>query len=56
MLRLAVYLLGRHNPDIVGNEHKYLHDLHHSNDEKYLERFQTYYDKYFGKLDNIQAD
>lgn len=53
---LAVYLLGRHNPEIVGNEHKYLHDLHHSNDEKYLERFQTYYDKYFGKLDNIQAD
>jgi phosphate:Na+ symporter len=52
---LAVYMIGRADPSVIGNEHQYLRDLHHSNDEKYLSAFQSNYDKYFTKLNAINA-
>ena len=41
---LAVYMLGRNNTAISGNEHKYLQDLHQANDLDYQNAFRTGYD------------
>ena len=53
---LAVYMLGRNNTAISGNEHKYLQDLHQANDRDYQHAFQTGYDKYFNRLKEIQGE
>ena len=53
---LAVYLLGRYDDRINGNEHQYLHDLHHSDDREYLEAFEEWKEKYFGKLKELQEE
>ena len=47
---LGVYLLARTDETITGQEHQYLHNLHHSDDEEYLSRFHEHYELYFGKL------
>ncbi|MBQ6582943.1 MAG: hypothetical protein IJH77_03835, partial [Mogibacterium sp.] len=49
----AVYLLGRYDPAISGNEHQYVHDLHHSGNEAYLAEFERNRQKYFEELDAI---
>jgi phosphate:Na+ symporter len=50
---LAVYMLGRTDNAIIGQEHQYLHNLHHSNDAAYLADFHRNYDNYFGRLNEI---
>jgi phosphate:Na+ symporter len=50
---LAVYMLGRTDNAIIGQEHQYLHNLHHSNDSAYLADFHRNYDNYFGRLNEI---
>ena len=35
---------------IEGQEHQYIHNLHHSNDREYLAAFNANYEKYFGEL------
>ncbi len=50
---LAVYMLGRKDDSINGNEHQYIHNLHHSNNEEYLEAFNANYNKYFGALNEL---
>ncbi|MBQ3291452.1 MAG: Na/Pi cotransporter family protein [Mogibacterium sp.] len=50
---IAVYILERDNSEIFGNEHTYVHDLHHSNNEDYMRKYQDDYDKYFGSLERI---
>jgi len=52
---LAVNLLARKDSKISGNEHQYLHNLHHSNNKTYRTAFKEYYEKYFGQLDDIQG-
>lgn len=47
---LAVYMLGRENEKISGNEHEYLHYLHHSGDRNYIALFKEYEEKYMGRL------
>ena len=47
---LAVYLLARYDEAIEGQEHQYIHNLHHSNDREYLAAFNANYEKYFGEL------
>ena len=47
---LAVYMLGRKDDSINGNEHQYIHNLHHSNNQEYLDAFNTNYSKYFDAL------
>ena len=47
---LAVYMLGRQDEKINGNEHAYLHNLHHSGDKEYLTQFNEYEEKYMGRL------
>ena len=53
---LAVYMLGRNNTAISGNEHKYLQDLHQANDLDYQNAFRTGYDKYITRLNAIPMD
>ena len=51
---LAVYMLGRTNDSINGNEHEYIHKLHHSQNKDYLDAFQTNYSKYLGPLKEME--
>ena len=53
---LAVYLLGRHDDEINGNEHQYIENLHYSNDPDYVREFEENYKKYFGQLDEAVAE
>ena len=50
---VAVYILEGDNEEIVGNEHAYLHELHHSNNEKYMKMYDDNYKNYFNKLNDI---
>ena len=47
---LAVYMLSRTDDSINGQEHQYIHALHHSHNTVYLSEFQRRYDEYFGRL------
>ena len=51
---LAVYLLGRTNDSINGNEHQYIHNLHHSDNQEYLDTFNADYNMYFGALQELE--
>ncbi len=44
---LAVYILSREDSAITGQEHQYLHELHHSDNEAYRQMFRENYEKYF---------
>lgn len=50
---VAVYILESDNDDIVGNEHAYLHELHHSGNKEYLSMYDENYKIYFDKLNDI---
>jgi phosphate:Na+ symporter len=50
---IAVYILEGTNKDIFGNEHSYVHELHHSNDAEYMANYQKEYDKYFSALGKV---
>ena len=50
---VAVYILEGDNEEIVGNEHAYLHELHHSNNENYMKMYDDNYKNYFNKLNDI---
>lgn len=50
---VAVYILEGDNEEIVGNEHAYLHELHHSNNENYMKMYDDNYKNYFDKLNDI---
>ncbi len=50
---IAVYILEGDNEEIVGNEHAYLHELHHSNNKEYLSMYDQNYKTYFDQLNNI---
>ena len=46
----GVYLLGKTDDKINGNEHRHIHELHHSEDATYKRHFRKNYEKYFGEL------
>ncbi len=50
---LALYILETENKEIFGNEHTYLHELHHSNNQDYMQMYQDDYDRFFGALEEI---
>ncbi len=52
---IAVYVLEGSNKDIFGNEHSYVHELHHSNNPEYMRTYQEDYDKYFSKLNGVSV-
>lgn len=47
---IAVYVLGLQNPKIVGNEHEYIRNLHHEQNEDYRREYANNTEKYTGKL------
>ncbi len=47
---LALVILSKADPSIIGNEHDYIHRIHHAYDISYNTEFQKYHDLYFGKL------
>ncbi len=51
---LAVFIISMEDNSIIGMEHQYVHNLHHSNDKEYLESFQDNYDLYYGMLDDAE--
>ncbi len=53
---LGVNILGIEDDNIYGNEHQYLRDIHHSDDETYNQLFAKYKAKYMGVLDSMSAD
>ena len=50
---IAVYIVEDDNEDIVGNEHAYLHELHHSNNSVYMSMYDNNYEKYFNQLNAV---
>ena len=50
---LAVYMLGRTDQSISGNEHQYLQNLHQSDDQAYKQAFESGYNRYFNQLKGI---
>ena len=50
---IGVYIMERDNEEIVGNEHAYLHELHHSKNKEYLDLYDKNYNKYFKKLESV---
>ena len=53
---LAVYVLSLRDTAIIGQEHKYIHDLHHSDNQAYLNMFQENYRKYFQSIFPDETD
>ena len=47
---LGIFVLARSNPRILGHEHEYVHNLHHSNNQRYAQSFHDYYDRYLNRL------
>lgn len=52
---IAVYIMEGENTSIFGKEHSYVHELHHSNNERYLNAYDLSHDKYFNALNAIPA-
>ena len=52
---IAIYIMERDNREIFGKEHSYVHELHLSNNERYLSNYQKDRDKYFNALEAIPA-
>ena len=53
---LGVNILGIEDDNIYGNEHQYLRDIHHSEDDLYNQLFAKFKAKYMGVLDSMPAD
>ena len=52
---IAVYIMEGSNHDIFGNEHSYVHELHHSNNPEYMRNYQEDYDKYFNRVNAVSV-
>jgi len=53
---IAIYILERERSGIFGQEHSYVHELHHSNNETYLKNYDDARTKYLGLLDSIPKE
>ncbi len=51
---LAVHILGLHDSHIRGQEHQYVHNLHHSNDAYFWKTYNENYEKYYGRLNSLK--
>ena len=50
---LAVFIVSMKDNSIIGMEHQYIHNLHHSDNKDYLDSFQNNYEHYYGMLDDV---
>lgn len=53
---LAVYMISSKIEGVSGNEHQYVHDIHHSNDTIYQKSYDEAYAKYVRRLTNKRVD
>ena len=50
---LAIYIIELTDIDVIGKEHDYIHDLHHSDNPDYQKAYRGNYQKYFGALESL---
>ncbi len=50
---LAIYIIELTDIDVIGKEHDYIHDLHHSDNADYQRSYRENYQKYFGALERL---
>ncbi len=52
---IAIYIMEGEDSSIFGQEHSYVHELHHSASDKYLQAYSDDHSKYFKELEAIPA-
>ncbi len=52
---IAIYIMESEDSSIFGQEHSFVHEMHHSASEKYLQAYSDDYSKYFDALNAIPA-
>ena len=52
---IAIYIMEAEDTSIFGQEHSFVHELHHSSSRKYLQAYSDDYSKYFNALEAIPA-
>ena len=52
---LAIYIIELTDIDVIGKEHDYIHNLHHSNNAEYQKEYRENYQKYFGALESLKS-
>lgn len=50
---IAVYILGLKNDAIFGNEHEYIHNIHHAHEKDYENEYKSNSKYYIGKLNEL---
>ena len=52
---IAIYIMEGEDTSIFGQEHSFVHELHHSASQRYLQAYSDDYSKYFDALNAIPA-
>ncbi len=52
---LAIYVIELAKKDIIGHEHEYIHELHHSDNEEFKKLYQEKRDFYYNQLAKLPA-
>ena len=47
---LAVFILSSVDTSIMGSEHQYIYNLHHSDSKEYLREYEENYRRYFNRI------
>jgi hypothetical protein len=50
---LAIYIIELTDIDVIGKEHDYIHNLHHTDNPEYQKLFRENYQRFFTKLENL---
>ena len=50
---LAIYIIELTDIDVIGKEHDYIHNLHHSDNAEYQKDYRANYQKYFTALESL---
>ena len=50
---LAIYIIELTDIDVIGKEHDYIHNLHHSDNAEYHKEYRANYQKYFSALESL---
>ncbi|MBO5994693.1 MAG: Na/Pi cotransporter family protein, partial [Firmicutes bacterium] len=50
---LAIYIIELTDIDVIGKEHDYIHELHHTNNSDYQKEYRANYQKYFSLLESL---
>ena len=52
---IAIYIMEGEDSSIFGQEHSFVHELHHSASQKYMQTYSDDYSRYFDALKAIPA-